>query len=242
MNASWLAVASLAVVSSTYAAPTPPAAKLFNDSCTACHSIGGGDLAGPDLINSARKPRGDIEQAVKRMQDNVGPLSPEQIAGLVDLLQAPDARIVVAEAANPTPAIEVPPEQKAASADTGRRLFFGEAPFANRGVPCAGCPAVKGRGGNLAVDLSTIHFRRNDAALLATAEQPAFPLMKGAYARHAVTRQEAYHLVAFLAAPPAERSDRVHGIAGGITLVVLGGVAALFRSRRAGVRSRMVHK
>jgi cytochrome c553 len=231
-------------------AATPPGnaagAKLFIDTCAVCHTIGGGDTAGPDLIAAAHKSRAEIEAAVKRMQENVGPLEPAKIEALVSLLQAPDAKARIALAAGP-PAIEIPPELKAASAETGRRLFFGEQAFSNRGIPCAGCHAVAGHGGNLAVDLTAVHARRGDPPLIAAAEQPAIPLMKAAYGHRPVTRQEAYHLLAFFrdsekSAPVRPRIGSVHMLAAGLTLVVLGGIAPLFRSRRAGTRSRMVGK
>ena len=243
MKAFWLAFLWVAAASATTAASTQTAAKLFNDSCTACHSIGGGDLAGPDLIKAAHMPRGDVEKAVRRMQDNAGPLTSEQIASLVDFLQSSNAKQLLADATNPAPVVEIPPEQKAASADTGRRLFYGEQHLENGGVPCFSCHAVSGRGGNLAADLTTIHARRSNDALLAVAQQPAFPFMKAAYRGHAVTKQEAYHLLAFFQQPAApQRAGGVGPIAGGVTLVVFGGVAVVFRSRRAGVRSRMVHQ
>ena len=242
----WLAIAVVASAAvASHAQVIPQGAKVFLDSCAACHSVGGGDVVGPDLAKVSKWPRADIEKAVTRMQENTGPLTAEQIGALVDLLQAAEAQQRIATAGNPPPgpaAVEIPPEQKAASAATGRRLFFGEQPLANRGVPCAACHAAAGRGGNMAANLSFVHARRPGAALLSTAQQPVFPLMKAAYAAHPVTLQEAYHLVAFLQQPlsPPERGDAVDRIAGGLVLVVFAGVAVLFRARRAGVRSRMV--
>lgn len=224
-----------------------PGARLFLDLCSACHSIGGGVLAGPDLITVSHRSQADLRKALKRMEDNVGPLRPEQVDSLIGLLQSANAKEQIAEAANP-PAVAIPPEQKAASSATGRRLFFGEQSLANRGVPCFACHAVSGRGGNLAVDLTEVHSRRSEFVLLSTAEQPPFSLMKAAYGGHPLTRQEAWHLLAFFAEtakggpPAAERTGALHGIAAGLTLCALAGVAAVFRSRRAGARSRMIRK
>lgn len=221
-------------------------AKFFADSCAACHSIGGGDLVGPDLIRVAQRPRADVQKAVKRMEANVGPLAPEQIDALVDFLKAPDAKAQLAAAT--VPPVEMSPEETAASATTGRALFFGEQPLANRGTPCFACHSVAGRGGSLAADLTAVHSRRDTAALVKTANEPAIPLMKAAYRGHAVTRQEAFHLAAFFkevpaGTPPAkERTAPLYGMAGGAAAAVLACVAVVFRSRRAGVRSRMVRK
>ncbi|HEX9161615.1 MAG TPA: hypothetical protein VF980_07895 [Thermoanaerobaculia bacterium] len=226
---------------------TPDAAKTFNDLCSACHSIGGGALAGPDLINAAKHSHDDLQKALKRMEENVGPLDSKQTDALIRLLQSPDAKQQIAAAANP-PAIAIPPEQKAASAMTGQRLFYGEQAFANGGTPCFACHAVGGRGGSLAADLTGIHSHRGEAVLLATTQQPPFPLMKAIYGTHAVTAQEAWHLLAFLqqaekgAPAQPEGTAARDGIAAGVTLVVLSGVAVMFRSRRAGARARMVQQ
>ncbi len=221
-------------------------AKLFADSCAVCHTIGGGDLVGPDLIRVAQSPRADVQKAVKRMEDNVGPLAKDQIEALVGFLKAPDAKARLAAAT--APPVEMSPEEKAALASTGRALFFGEQPLANRGTPCFACHSVAGRGGSLAVDLTAVYSRRGNAALLKTAEEPAIPLMKAAYRGRPITRQEAFHLAAFFksvpagAAPVKERTAPLYGIAGGAAAAALAGVAIVFRSRRAGVRSRMVRK
>ncbi|HLJ73552.1 MAG TPA: c-type cytochrome, partial [Thermoanaerobaculia bacterium] len=222
-------------------------AKTFNDLCSTCHSIGGGALAGPDLINVANRPHDDLKKALKRMEDNVGPLKEDQVESLIAFLKSPDAKQQLA--ALNKPAVEISPEQKAASAAIGHGLFFGEQRFANGGAPCFGCHSAGGRGGNLAVDLTDIHSQRSDAVLLSTAQQPPFPLMKATYGTRPLTTQEAWHLVAFLqesangpAMPKPEPTSTRDGIAAGLTLVVLGGVALTMRARRAGVRSRMVHQ
>jgi hypothetical protein len=185
-----------------------------------------------------QRPRAEVEKAVRRMQDNTGPLPDEQIAALVDFLMQPDAKARIAALDNPPP-VEIAPEQKAASVDAGRRLFYGDDTFANRGVPCAGCHTVAGRGGSLAADLTSAYERRGEAALLAAAQQPAFPLMKAAYATHPLTRQEAYHLVAFFQKPPQQHATTavVHRVAGAITFVTLGGIALLARRNRRGKSS-----
>ncbi len=211
----------------TSSVPERDAAKLFADSCSACHTIGGGDLAGPDLVRVKRWPAEDVRKAVMRMQENVGTLQPDQVDALVTFLRKADAE----------PPVELTPEQKGASPVIGRRLFFGEQPLAFRGAPCFGCHAVAGSGGNLAIDLTTAYVRRGEVALVSSVERPGFPLMKAAYAGHPVTRQEAWHLTAFLKesakAPPVRaRAEGVHPTAAGIALVVLAGVAVIFRPRK----------
>jgi len=220
------------------AAPSPAqtgAAKLFNDACSSCHSVGGGELAGPDLAGVAHKPAADVRAAVSRMQDNAGALTAQQIDSLVALLQAPDVKTQLAALAAPA-VPDISPEEKSASAETGRHLFFGEQTFENRGTPCFACHAAGGRGGNLAADLTATIAKRGDAAVLSAAQHPGFPLMKAAYAAHPITKQEAWHLAAFLKSPPkdAERPGVVHAMASGLAAIVFVAVGLAFRSRRRG--------
>lgn len=212
-----------------------PSAAFYLDNCSGCHTIGGGVLAGPDLLGSTKWRREDLRAAVQRMESNTGPMTPSQIDGLVALLQDPN---VAARLAAPRAPITV----AKGSPEKGRRLFFGLDAFANGGTPCFGCHTVAGRGGSLSRDLTTSHARMGTSALLAISEQPAFPLMKGAYARHAVTAQEALDLAAFLeetagatepdAKPLPERTGLLHGTAGGVAFALFAGAGFIYRSRR----------
>ena len=236
-HAAWIAIIAIVVTIPCLlgAAPTSPAAKLFADSCSSCHTIGGGDLAGPDLAVVATWKTVDLRTAVKRMEENAGALTAEQIDALVALLQAPDSKAQLAALTKPQEP-EIPLEQKAASAETGRHLFFGEQAFENRGTPCFACHTAGGRGGNLAADLTATVAKRGDAVVLSAAQQPGFPLMKAAYGAHPITKQEAYHLAAFLKSPPqdGERPGVVHAMASGLAAIVFVAVGFAFRSRRHG--------
>lgn len=201
-------------------------AALFEERCTACHSIGGGDLAGPDLVAAKRLARNDLRAAVKRMETNVGPMTAAEIDSLVGFLVGAAPHVAVA--ATPPPPRGNP--------SNGRRLFFGEKPLANGGAPCFACHSLGGEGGNLAADLTNAK-----ANIVAVAEQPAFPLMKAAYAHHAVTEAEANDLAAFVAETKAAARKGfgiVHG--GGLGLALIGfGVVAVTVKRR-GARARLL--
>ncbi|MFN2332722.1 MAG: hypothetical protein ABR580_12920, partial [Halomonas sp.] len=89
-------------------------------------------------------------------------------------------------------------------------------------------------------------------SVISATEQPAFPMMKAAYGTKPVSAQEAAHLAAFFeqtaaeiqpgSQPPSpnEGVGLVHAGAGGFFIAVLAGVALLARTRRAGVRSRLI--
>jgi mono/diheme cytochrome c family protein len=218
------------------------AARLYVELCGACHSIGGGDRAGPDLQSSASWPREELRATVKRMEESAGPMTDAQIDLLVELLKSSDAAARISAIENE--AAQPAPTAPAGSPDTGRQLFFGQRRFAAGGSACFACHSFSGRGGTLAADLTDAHTRVGPNALRSAIERPGFPLMKADYGQRPITTEEATHLLAFLAAPtatapslPATGTEErtVRGAAGGLTLVVLlslGFVAASRRTRR----------
>ena len=221
------------------------AATLYLEMCSLCHSLGGGDLAGPDLLPSSSWPRAELRDAVARMEENTDGLTPEQIEALVDLLQNPNAREMIAAAeAGEVPAPVSPLAE--GSRENGRALFFGKRPLANGGSPCFACHAAEGGGGNLARDLTGVHGRLNPEALLTVTERPPFPLMKAAYVGRPVTPEEAVDIAAYLAEPPItvaampRTSLAYQAIAAALVLLALAAIAAGARTRRAGVRARLV--
>lgn len=226
------------------AADLAPVVAQFTDHCAPCHSVGGGDAAGPDLLPATKKPPEELRVAIKSMEANVGPLTAADIDGYIALLRSPDVQTLVSGGVPHTPA---PPAVPQGSPDAGRHLFFGGNRFANGGTPCFACHAVGGRGGNLAADLTRVHSRIGDRGILAVAQTPAFPMMKAAYGKHPVTAAEAVDLAAFLRTFPVSEatgsdSGVLHNAAAGAVVAILGAVALLFRARREGVRARMVRR
>lgn len=202
------------------ASPAATGPALFEERCAPCHTIGGGDQAGPDLAGAKRFPREQLRAAVKRMEINVGPLTTADVDALVGFLaNAAPQRVAAAK-----------PEPPRGDPANGRRLFFGAKPFANGGTPCFACHAVGGDGGNLAAALTGAK-----ANVVAVATQPAFPLMKAAYARHAVTDAEALDVAAFVAEAKGggrERPGVVHGMAAGIAVLAFAAVGLIVKRRR----------
>jgi hypothetical protein len=218
------------------AAVAEPAAS-FVDTCGGCHTIGGGDLTGPDLTAATSWAHADVRAAVDRMQDYAGPLTPQQIDEITGLLTSGHAReLLTAETARRAQRAKM----KAASPATGRKLFFGEQRLSNGGLPCFACHTAAGQGGNLAADLTAVHTRMGETPLLAATEKPNFPLMKRTYAAHPVTPQEALHLAAFFAETatataalkPEHTMRTVQGTAAGVAIVLIGAAAFFFRPRR----------
>jgi len=195
-----------------------PGAALFNERCSICHTIGGGDGVGPDLARVGRLDRHALRAAVDRMQTNVGPMSPTDIDALVVFLAAGSAPVAAA------------PQIPRGIAANGRQLFFGDKTLANGGSPCFACHAIEGRGGNLAKDLTNAK-----ANIAAVATKPPFPMMKAAYAQHGVTDAEALDLAAFVAEAKSgtrERSGALHGAAAGIAMLAFAAVGLIVKRRR----------
>lgn len=223
-----------------------PAAQTFMLKCAGCHTIGGGQLSGPDLRPVQTWPRQNVDPAILRMEKNVGPLKPEDVALMAVFLQAPDAagriaderkRIALKELATLEPA----------NAGSGEALFFGSKPLVGRGLSCAACHAVSGRGGNLASDLTGSFAKMGEVPLGSAIEGVTFPLMKAAYADNAITKQESIHLVKFLESAgkktgePA-RVPPLHAIGTVGAVVSLIGLTQHFRKRNRGVRAALVRE
>ena len=219
------------------------AARVYAMKCMGCHTIGGGALSGPDLKVAATFPRHTVVDAIWRMEQQVGPMTEEEVELLTDLLldenaaqrlEAQRDRVRMREAATLDPP----------DAARGEALYFGRTAFRNGGLSCAACHQAGGRGGNLASSLEDSYTRLGAESLLSTTENPGFPVMRAIYEDHPVTRQEALHVVAYLEevsedpAPPFSPPLHVAGLVGALGLMaVLGRKRAL---RAAGTRARLV--
>ncbi len=244
------------------AAETPkgdPAADFFLSRCAGCHTIGEGVLTGPDLATATGWAAADLAKAVTRMQKNVGPMTGEQVASLVELLKDETVKERLS-AARERRVVEMAATLEPASPATGRELFEGERPFSHGGAACAACHRARtggrARGGTLAVDLTDAATRLGESGVASAAENPGFPLMRAVYARHPVTRQEAVHLAAYLAelAKAADKASPGAAAAGdgagsrsglwgtAIAVLALLAVALVYRGRNRGVRARLVRE
>jgi mono/diheme cytochrome c family protein len=239
--------------------PAPPeedlAADLYLSRCAGCHTIGEGELSGPDLAPSTGWPAPDLAKAVERMEKNVGPMTDEQVASLVELLKHAEVKQRLS-AARERQVAEMAATLEPASPAAGEELFHGKRAFRNRGVSCSACHRAGVRGGTLAADLTDAHARLGEQALISAAENPGFPLMRAAYASYPVTRQEAVHLAAYLkevgegaadrpagaATPPAPLATRIGLWGFAAAALFLAAMVLLYRGRVRGVRAGLVRR
>ena len=201
-----------------------PGEQLFQTSCSACHTLGGGRLVGPDLIAVGERrsaewigqfiqsstsliQSGDAE-AIAVFEEFSGmpmpdfPLTDVQIKQIISFMETKSS----GEA--PTPdeiAIEEPAVAEPISMESvvrGQEMFQGTIRFQNGGASCNACHDVKNDavigGGILAAELTTVFSRMGGSGVGAILGQAPFPVMQAAYEKNALTDDEITDLVAFL--------------------------------------------
>ncbi len=234
---------------------------IFNTTCVACHTIGGGRLVGPDLAGvQDRRSEEWLIPFVQRSQSMIESGDPEAVAlseeypGLIMPdwpLSDDEVRAVlryIAEGPGAGAAVPVapvgPPTQE--NIDLGSHLFQGTTRLANGGPACNSCHEVSNDavigGGVLAIELTSVFTRLGGPGVRAIVGNSPFPVMQRAYQGRSLLPAEVDALVAFLQHADAEQAfhqPRDYGvgllIAGLIgTSILLGLYALTWRGRRRG--------
>ncbi len=236
-----------------------PGQEIFQKKCAACHTVGGGNLVGPDLKGITQKrerawlsrwirepdkmlAEGDAV-ALKRLQEfNNVPmpnlaLTETEVAAVIAFLDNASGHALLAPSAAPEK-ISVPTPEDIA---LGRNLFQGTTRFTNNGPACISChhvtnDAVIG-GGILARELTTVFSRMGGDGVRAILGGPPFPVMQAAYKGMPFTDTEIRALVGFL-----QQADKEHAYQQprdyGWGLFVAGGGGALMLLGLYGVLGR----
>jgi len=218
-----------------------PAAQLFTQKCSGCHTVGRGTLVGPDLQEVASWKTVDLESNVKRMEKFVGPLKNQDIAHLVKFLK--DLKVKDRLKAEEERAIAAETKAEPSSAQVGYRLFSGVEQFKNGGSSCIACHQTQGRGGTMGKDLTDAFSKLGESALVSTCENPSYPVMKAVYRDHQLTKQEALHLTKYLGslkeAEKGEPDPPVTAVGFIGAAVFLCGIMFFYRNRNTGIRARL---
>ena len=228
--------------------------------CNACHTIGGGDLVGPDLA-------GVTERRTEEWLTN-WLTAPDQM-----LTSDPDAQAMLAKYNNvPMPNLGLTPDEVAAliaymgggattggataelpagDATSGKAYFVGDKRFENGGPQCMSCHSVAGLGslggGNLGPDLTTSGFVQSDVAFASFMGAPSTQTMGAIWANTPLTAQEQADLYAFLSKASVTKRDpsallqiALLSVVGAAVLI---GLAQVYWGKRSkGVRKPMIER
>jgi len=209
--------------------------QVFNTTCFACHTIGGGRLIGPDLAGVHEKRSQEwLESFIRSSQSMINAGDAEAVALFEEYnsLLMPDAvasdeeiRQVLsyieiqssgAAANNEASAVEpVVPAEPASEEEilAGQEMFQGNIRFENSGPACNACHEVRNDavigGGILATELTSVFTRMGGAGVTAILGQAPFPVMQAAYEDRSLTDGEVTALVAFLEYADSEQYNQL---------------------------------
>lgn len=237
-------IALLVLMTGTHPVSADQGKELYEKQCAGCHSIGGGDGAGPDLKGVAEKR--PAEWLVKVIAE------PDKLTAAKDPLQLElvkkygsempnmgisqdDAKKIIAYLAGAASATGsttepvkletlVTPELIA----QGKALFTGSTRMTKGGAPCLSChpftyPGISG--GNLSIaDLSRSYQKMGDTGMRGALKTLKFPTMKKIYADRPLTDDEIVALMALFKDSASQKVGRASAslpLAGGGLFVVL---------------------
>jgi cytochrome c2 len=221
-------------------------AELFVLKCAGCHTVGKGKLSGPDLINAASFPLEDLISAIKRMQEQVGPMEEDEVKGHVSFIKSINVQgRITKEFERISKIAEAklePPDVK-----KGLELFIGKKPFTNSGVSCISCHSTREAkgwgGGKLGPPLTDVFKDFSKANLISSIVNSQWKVMKDIYKDHPITKQEAVHIVAYLESIKDLKIKKIgpvfHVVGLGGFLILLGGTAFFYRKRLRSVRNKL---
>lgn len=254
------------------AAPPPQSADdgaaIFQQKCSACHTIGGGPLSGPDLqgVTSQRDrewlarwlaepdqmlAEGDPIASQLLAEFNNVPmpdlgLTESEVQALIAYLESQD------QAGEVAPAESIPvPEPSAGNPPQGRALFTGRTDLLNDGPACMSCHSIASvqtlGGGTLGPDLTPAFARYGgDAGLAAVLADLPFPTMKPVYDNRSLTAEEQADLRAFLqeaaGGPRMSAGWPLALLASGGFVVLMGISHVVWRRRLRGVRKLLTER
>jgi mono/diheme cytochrome c family protein len=196
----------------------PDGKTIFNDSCAACHTIGGGNSVGPDLAGIAQRRSADwILRFIREPDRVIAAKDPTALALLKQFggVAMPNLGLSSGDVEAVAAYIEAPGGSAAASQATaspaaapvgdvrvGRELFDGNRRLQAGGPQCMACHSVAGLGllggGALGPELTPAFRKYGAQGLVSVLQSVPFPTMAPLYAGHPLSAQEGADISAFL--------------------------------------------
>jgi mono/diheme cytochrome c family protein len=193
---------------------------IFQQKCSACHTIGGGKLVGPDLKDvTQRRDLTWIKDFISAPDKMIasGDTTATQLMAEYNNMRMPDLGLssteveaLVAYLENPnlennTPATTAPSAtgSSASGGDPvrGEKLFSGATSLTNGGPNCIACHHVAGSaalgGGTLGPDLTHVFTRYGAQGLASALNTLPFPTMQGVFANRALSQEDQTDLFAY---------------------------------------------
>jgi len=189
----------------------------FTAKCSACHSIGQGNLVGPDLKDLDK--RRDIEWIVKFVQNSGNLIQsgdpqaveifnkfnkitmPAQDLSVSEIKQLVDYIKNNGQSSSETSSVSDNRNTFSGDKQIGKNLFLGRTKFKNGGPACLSCHSAGDTGvlggGTLGPDLTKAFSRFTKIGLTSMLSNIAFPTMIPVYKDKALTENEIVHLAAF---------------------------------------------
>lgn len=226
--------------------------QVFENKCTTCHTIGGGDIAGPDLKGVAkRRERKWLEafiSAPDKMLAEKDPialelfgkynfampnlsLTEEEVSALIAFFEAESGLLKKAPTEAPATTIPTAPPASALVGDAleGWKLFYGAKKFQNGGPACIGCHGAGKRGtfggGTLGPDLTKAYSKFGKDGIVTILSTLPFPTMRPIFAQKMITPQEQAHLRAFFEQVDSQSPEMMTP---GVFLISFAGFAFMF--------------
>lgn len=196
-------------------------AEYFFYRCAGCHTVGGGNLTGPDLAASTKWADADLKMAVKKMEKNVGAISEEDLDQIVEFLKDINVITRIDDQKQKVEA-KLRAELPSPSYEMGQDLFRGRKALTQRGPACIACHRFANEGGSLGPDLTPIKEKLSGVALQSAIENSSYKVMRPIYETRKITKVESLHLAEYLS-HPEKAKQRFSPSAGQVIALALGG-------------------
>ncbi len=231
---------------------------IFEEKCIACHTVGAGNLVGPDLEGvTERRDRGWLIEWIQKPDEMLARGDPIAAQLLQEFNNVPmpnlglsgsQAEDILAFLENPGGVISQQTIVPKGDPAVGEAIFVGTSRLQNGAPSCISCHNTVGvgalDGGTLGPDLTNVYGRYGEAGLAAALENLPFPTMQGVFADKPLTEDEVSDLYAYFIqrdqnqVQPVSFNFVLIGLLGFIVLILIGQL--VWRKRLTQVRKPML--